>query len=78
MLKSDCFPFTNCYFVDDEDAKEEDKAELDDASGSRKVVVGKLACNIAMAVHHFLVVLSNCATGSCHFFLMIWHANPYV
>ena len=40
----------------------------DDATGSRKVVVGKLACNIAMAIQLFLVVLSNFATGRFTFF----------
>ena len=66
------FPFTNCYFVDEE---EEGPEEPDDATGSRKVVVGKLACNIAMAIQLFVVVLSNFATGRFTF-LMIWHANP--
>jgi hypothetical protein len=51
----------------DEEA-EEAEAEPNDASGSRKVVVGKLACNIAMAVQLFLVVLSNFATDRFAFF----------
>ena len=38
--------------------------EPDDATGSRKVVVGKVACNILMAIQLLLVVLSNCATDS--------------
>ena len=37
-------------------------------SSSRKVTVGKLACNIVMAIQLFLVVLSNFATGCFTFF----------
>jgi hypothetical protein len=56
--------------VDDEEAEveAEAKAEPNDASGSRKVVVGKLACNIAMAIELFLVVLSNFVTSRFTFF----------
>ena len=52
---------------EEEEAAEEEE-EPDDATGSRKVVVGKLACNIAMAIQLFLVVLSNFATGRFTFF----------
>ena len=38
------------------------------SSGNRKVVVGKLVCNIVMAIQLFLVMLSNFATG-CFTFL---------
>jgi hypothetical protein len=53
--------------ADDDDDAEKEEAEPDDASGSRKVVVGKLACNTAMAIQLFLVVLSNFATGRFNF-----------
>ena len=44
------------------------RSRMMNATGSRKVVVGKLACNIAMAIQLFLVVLSNFATGRFTFF----------
>jgi hypothetical protein len=47
---------------------DDEEVEPDDATGSRKVVVGKLACNIEMAIQLFLVVLSNFATGRFTFF----------
>ena len=54
--------------MDEAEEEEEEEEEPDDATGSRKVVVGKLACNIAMAIQLFLVVLSNFATGRFTFF----------
>jgi hypothetical protein len=50
------------------DEKAGPEPEPDDATGSRKVVVRKLACNITMAIQLFLVVLSNFATGRFTFF----------
>ena len=52
--------------MDDDDTEEEEVP--DDALCSRKVVVGKLACNIVVANQLFLVVLSNFATGRFTFF----------
>ena len=43
-------------------------SRMNDATGSRKVVVGKLACNMAIAIQLFLVVLYNFATGRFTFF----------
>ena len=46
----------------EEEAEAEEPEEPDDAFGSRRVVVGKLACNIVIAIQLFLVVLSNFAS----------------
>ena len=50
------------------DDAQEEEPDPDDALCNRKVVVGKLACNIVMVIQLFLVVLSNFATGRFTFF----------